>query len=206
MSAGDWAERTAAQLRMLEALLYAAPEPLAEADLAARLPEGAVVPYLLKELEAHYRHRGINLVSVGGRWQFRTAEDLAGLLRLERREPRRLSRAAVETLAIIAYHQPVTRAEIEETRGVGLSKGTLDLLMECGWVRLRGRRKAPGRPVTYGTTDAFLEHFGLESLRDLPGVDDLKAMGLLDAVPDEGDGATGDLLAPPLGEDDDEEL
>ena len=180
MSAGDWAERTAAQLRMLEALLFAAPEPLAEADLAARLPEGAVVPYLLKELEAHYRHRGINLVSVGGRWQFRTAEDLAGLLRLERREPRRLSRAAVETLAIIAYHQPVTRAEVEEIRGVALSRGTLDTLLEASWIKPRGRRDTPGRPLQWGTTEAFLDHFGLADIKELPGLEDLKAMGLLE--------------------------
>jgi len=168
-------------LRMLEALLFASDEPLAEDLLAERLPDGADVAGLLATLEADYRDRGVNLVRVTGKWMFRTAPDLSFLLRVEVRDQRRLSRAGIETLAIIAYHQPVTRAEIEEIRGVGLSKGTLDVLLETGWVRPMGRRRTPGRPVTYGTTDAFLTHFGLDSLDALPGFDELKAAGLLDA-------------------------
>ncbi len=167
-------------LRMLEALLFAASEPLDAASLAERLPEGADVPALLKDLQDAYADRGVVLVSVGGRWALRTAPDLSFLMERERVEPRRLSKAGIETLAIIAYHQPVTRAEIEEIRGVAVSKGTIDLLMEIGWVRLRGRRRTPGRPVTYGTTEAFLDHFGLESIEDLPGMEELKAAGLLD--------------------------
>ncbi|TCT12408.1 condensin subunit ScpB [Tepidamorphus gemmatus] len=168
-------------LRMLEALLFAATEPLDIATLAGRLPQGADVEGLLGELQAAYANRGVNLVKVGGRWRFRTAEDLSFLLRRDAVEQRPLSRAALETLAIIAYHQPVTRAEIEEIRGVSASKGVLDVLMETGWVRMRGRRRTPGRPVTYGTTPEFLDHFGLESLRDLPGLDELKGAGLLDS-------------------------
>ncbi len=168
-------------LRMLEALLFAAAEPLDEATLTARLPDGVDVAAALDELAESYRRRGVNLVRVAGKWALRTAPDLAHLLESVREVPRRLSKAALETLAIIAYHQPVSRAEIEEVRGVGLSRGTLDLLMEAGWVRIRGRRRSPGRPVTYGTTDAFLEHFGLEALGDLPGLDELKATGLLTA-------------------------
>ena len=174
---------TAQHLRMLEALLFAATEPLDEASIAARLPDGADVPGLVAELEAIYRHRGVNLACVAGKWQLRTAPDLRYLLESHRQETRRLSKAALETLAIIAYHQPITRAEIEEVRGVSLSKGTLDLLMEIGWVRLRGRKRSPGRPVTYGTSDAFLAHFGLEDLKALPGLEELKAAGLLEAVP-----------------------
>jgi segregation and condensation protein B len=155
-------------------------EPLDEASIAARLPEEADVPALLARLQADYGARGVNLVKVAERWQLRTAEDLRYLLQEERQETRKLSRAALETLAIIAYHQPVTRAEVEELRGVSLSKGTLDILMEIGWVRLRGRRRSPGRPVTYGITDAFLTHFGLEGQKDLPGIEELKAAGLLD--------------------------
>ena len=151
-------------LRMVEALLFAAEEPLAAEDIAARLPEDADVAVELETLQKFYSGRGVNLVTVAGRYQFRTAPDLAFLLRRELEETRRLSRAAVETLAIIAYHQPVTRAEVEELRGVGLSKGTLDLLMEAGWVRPTGRRQTPGRPVTYGTTDGFLEHFGFDNI------------------------------------------
>ena len=166
-------------LRMAEALLFAAAEPLDEATLAERLPDGADIPALLAELEAAYAGRGVNLVQVAGKWAFRTAEDLSFLMRREAVEERRLSRAALETLAIIAYHQPVTRAEIEEVRGVSISKGTLDVLMEAGWVRMRGRRRTPGRPVTYGTTEGFLEHFGLDQVADLPGLDELKAAGLL---------------------------
>ena len=174
---------TAEHLRMLEALLFAAEEPLDEASLVARLPDGAEVQALLAELAQHYEARGVNLVRLGGKWQLRTAPDLRYLLESHRQEPRRLSRAGLETLAIIAYHQPITRAEIEEVRGVGLSKGTLDILMEIGWVRPRGRKRVPGRPVTYGTSDRFLEHFGLEDLKSLPGLEELKAAGLLDAEP-----------------------
>lgn len=172
-------------VRMAEALLFAAVEPLDEATLRARLPEGADIPAILAVLAAHYAPRGVNLVRAGGRWAFRTAADLAPLLRRDAVEPRKLSRAALETLAIIAYHQPVTRAEIEQIRGVSVARGTLDVLMETGWVRLRGRRRAPGRPVTFGTTPAFLDHFGLEAVSDLPGLAELKAAGLLDGrVPD----------------------
>ncbi len=170
-------------LRMVEALLFAAAEPLDEASLAARLPAGADVTAALAALVDHYKGRGVNLIRVAGRWALRTAPDLARLLEEERQVTRRLSRAAVETLAIIAYHQPVTRAEIEEIRGVASSRGTLEVLMEAGWVRPRGRRRTPGRPVTYGTTDEFLIHFGLASLDDLPGIDELKAAGVLDTRP-----------------------
>lgn len=173
----------AQQLRMLEALLFAATEPLDEASISARLPDGADVAALLAELEAFYRNRGVNLVRVAGKWRLSTAPDLRYVLESHRQEMRKLSRAALETLAIIAYHQPITRAEIEEVRGVSLSKGTLDLLMEIGWVRLGPRRKTPGRPVTYRTSDDFLAHFGLEDLRALPGLEELKAAGLLEAVP-----------------------
>jgi segregation and condensation protein B len=170
-------------LRMLEALLFAASEPLDEAALGRSLPHGAELPTLLSELQQIYEKRGVNLVHVSGKWQFRTAADLAFLLRKEQPEQRRLSRAALETLAIVAYHQPVTRAEIEDIRGVALSKGTIDALMEVGWVKIRGRKRTPGRPVTYGTTEAFLVQFGLESVSHLPGMDELKAAGFLDAVP-----------------------
>lgn len=176
-------ERLEQLLRMAEALVFASPEPVTAAALAERLPAGSDVPALLATLERRYRSRGIVLVAIAGGWSFRTAEDLAGLLHRERREVRRLSRAALETLAIVAYHQPVTRAEIEEIRGVATSKGTLDVLIETGWVRLRGRRASPGRPVTYGTTAAFLAHFGLPSLSDLPGVAELRGAGLLDPLP-----------------------
>ena len=175
-----------AQLRIVEALLFAASEPLAEHALASALPQGANVPQLVAELQRQYESRGVNLVKVGGKWQFRTAGDLSFLLRKQAVEERRLSRAAIETLAIIAYHQPVTRAEIEDIRGVMVSKGTVDTLMEVGWVRIRGRKRTPGRPVTYGTTEAFLVHFGLENVGHLPGMDDLKAAGFLDAVPPAG--------------------
>jgi segregation and condensation protein B len=170
-------------LRMLEALLFAASEPLTEEALSHSLPQGADVPVLLAELQQIYQKRGVNLVQVSGKWQFRTASDLAFLLRKEQPEQRRLSRAAIETLAIIAYHQPVTRAEIEDIRGVAVSKGTVDALMELGWVKIRGRKRTPGRPVTYGTTEAFLVQFGLESVSHLPGMDELKAAGFLDAIP-----------------------
>lgn len=166
--------------RMIEALLFASAEPLSEADLRTHLPEDLDISAMLEALAEDYAERGVNLIKVGGKWLFRTAPDLAFLLRKELEEPRRLSRAAIETLAIIAYHQPVTRAEIEAIRGVSLSKGTLDVLMEAGWVKPRGRKRVPGRPLTFGTTEAFLIHFGLKEIRDLPGIDELKAAGLLD--------------------------
>jgi segregation and condensation protein B len=165
--------------RAVEALLFAAEAPLGLADLTGRLPQGADVEAALAALAQRYSGRGVELDCVAGRYRFRTAPDLAYLMSEVREAPRRLSRAALETLAIIAYHQPVTRAEIESVRGVGLSRGTLDHLLELGWVRMRGRRRTPGRPVTYGTTDAFLEHFSLASLADLPGAADMKAAGLL---------------------------
>ncbi|MBX6324173.1 MAG: SMC-Scp complex subunit ScpB, partial [Rhodospirillaceae bacterium] len=170
-------------LRLLEAMLFAAAEPLPERALAARLPEGAPCRELLGELQALYAGRGVNLVQRDDKWTFRTAPDLADRLRVEQKVTRRLSRAAVETLAVIAYHQPVTRAEIEEIRGVALSKGTLDTLLEAGWIKPHGRREVPGRPVTWVTTDAFLDHFSLESRDALPGLEELKAAGLLDARP-----------------------
>lgn len=170
-------------LRILEAVLFASADPVTEHYLAARLPEDADLQGLLQQLRDHYEGRGVNLVQSGKSWGFRTATDLAGQLVREREVARKLSRAAIETLAIVAYHQPVTRSEIEEVRGVGLSKGTLDVLFEEGWIRPKGKRRTPGRPVTWGTTDAFLDHFGLESLKDLPGVEELKATGLLDARP-----------------------
>ncbi len=169
----------AQQLRMVEALLFAATEPLDEASISARLPEGCDVPELLAELAELYAKRGVNLVRVGDGWRLRTADDLAFLLRQEQVEQKKLSRAGLETLAIIAYHQPVTRAEIEDIRGVSLNRGVLDVLLETGWIRMRGRRRTPGRPVTYGTTPGFLDHFSLEDIRDLPGIDELKGAGLL---------------------------
>jgi segregation and condensation protein B len=174
-------ERTE-ELRILEALLFAAEEPLDEKTLAGRLPAGIDVRALLMQLQHEYAARGVNLVRVAGKWTLRTASDLAWLLTREAVVTRKLSRAAIETLAIVAYHQPVTRAEIEDIRGVTTSKGTLDVLLETGWIRLRGRRKAPGRPVTYGTTEAFLSHFGLDALADLPGLDELKGAGLFEAA------------------------
>ncbi len=166
--------------RQVEALLFAAAGPLSVTDLERRLPEGADVAAALTALRARYAERGVQLEQVADRWRFHTAPDLASLMIEEREDPRRLSKAALETLAIIAYHQPVTRAEIESVRGVSLSKGTLDVLLEMGFVRLRGRRRTPGRPVTYGTTDGFLEHFALANLMDLPGIAEMKAAGLLD--------------------------
>jgi segregation and condensation protein B len=205
------------ELRLLEALLFAAGQPLDEATLSRRLPKDVDVKATLAALKAEYAARGVNLVRVGRKWMFRTADDLAWLLTKETVETRKLSRAAVETLAIIAYHQPVTRAEIEEIRGVVAAIGTLDVLLRTGWIRPRGRRKAPGRPITYGTTEQFLTHFGLEEVGDLPGLDELKGAGLLEgnlpagfAVPMPSDDSTlrddeepldpGDLdlgLAPP---------
>ncbi|HVX83103.1 MAG TPA: SMC-Scp complex subunit ScpB [Devosiaceae bacterium] len=178
-SAEEHLEILERHLRILEALLFASSEPLAPRELAAYLGEGADTEALLLELQRRYAPRGVNLERRGDRWAFRTAEDLGFLLRREQAESRTLSRAALETLAIIAYHQPATRAEVEEVRGVATGKGTLDLLMEAGWVKMRGRRRTPGRPVTYGTTEAFLDHFGLESLADLPGLEELKGAGLL---------------------------
>jgi len=168
------------ELRLIEALVFAAVEPLDDKALAARLPEGVDLGAAMRRLQAEYAPRGVNLVRVAGKWTFRTANDLAWLMSHESVEPKKLSRAAIETLAIIAYHQPVTRAEIEEIRGVSTSKGTLDVLLETGWIRPRGRRKTPGRPLTFGTTEAFLAHFGLESIGNLPGLDELKGTGLLD--------------------------
>jgi len=170
----------AQHLRLLEALVFAGAQALDEKDLAERLPNDADVARLLADLAELYANRGVNLVKVAGGYAFRTAPDLAEKLKIERPVTRKLSRASVETLAIIAYHQPVTRAEIEQVRGVGLSKGTLDLLFEQNWIKPMGRRRAPGKPVTWGTTDFFLEHFGLPSLDDLPGQEELKAAGLLD--------------------------
>ena len=169
------------KLRIIEALLFAAPEPLKETELALHFGKDEDVQALLEELQGLYAVRGVNLVRVAGKWAFRTADDLSYLLERQAVAQRRLSRAALETLAIIAYHQPVTRAEIEEIRGVSTSKGTLDVLLETGWVKLRGRRRAPGRPVTYGTTENFLEHFGFEQIQDLPGLRELKGAGLLDS-------------------------
>ncbi|MBP2227625.1 segregation and condensation protein B [Azospirillum agricola] len=169
------------KLRLLEALLFASADPLDEETLAARV--GPDVPALLEELRAHYAPRGVNLARTGAGWSFRTAADLAPLLRQEEEVSKKLSRAAIETLAIVAYHQPVTRAEIEAIRGVTTSKGTLDILMEHGWIRPGRRRETPGRPLTWVTTDHFLDHFGLETLRDLPSVEDLRAAGLLDSRP-----------------------
>ncbi|USG59886.1 SMC-Scp complex subunit ScpB [Sneathiella marina] len=170
-------------VRMAEALLFAASEPLDEKTLAARLPEGAEIGAILQTIQEHYQHRGVNLTRLAGKWTFLTAPDLSWMLEEERQTTRRLSRAALETLAIIAYHQPATRAEIEEIRGVGLSRGTMDVLFEAGWIRPRGRRRTPGRPVTYGITEEFLIHFGLDDIKDLPGFDELKAAGLLDSEP-----------------------
>jgi segregation and condensation protein B len=189
----DWRQN----LRMVEALLFASAEPLQPDEIAGRLPEGVDLAGLLHELQATYADRGVHLVQVAGKWSFRTAGDLSFLLARDAVEQRRLSRAALETLAIVAYHQPVTRADIEEIRGVATSSGTLDVLLECGWLRMRGRRKSPGRPITYGTTEAFLSHFGLDTVADLPGVEELKAAGLLDTrIP------TGFSVPEPLASED----
>ena len=172
--------RMADELRLLEALLFASAEPVSERVIAERLGEGADVPGLLERLRAVYQGRGVELLQANGRWSFRTAPDLVDRLKLEKLVPRKLSRAAIETLAIVAYHQPVTRAEIEEIRGVIVSSGTIDILLEEGWLKPRGRKQVPGRPVMWGTSNAFLDHFGLESIEDLPGIDELRAAGLLD--------------------------
>jgi segregation and condensation protein B len=168
-------------LRVIEAILFAAEAPVAIDKLIGFLPEGTDVAGLLSDLQTNYANRGVNLVQIAGEWTLRTAEDLSFVLRRETFEQKKLSKAALETLSIVAYHQPVTRADIEEIRGVAISKGTLDILMEIGWVKMRGRRRTPGRPVTYGTTDAFLSHFGLNEVMDLPGLYELKGAGLLDA-------------------------
>ena len=174
------AEARPEHMRLLEALLFAAAVPLDEKTLGSRLPEDVDLKASLRALQAEYSTRGVNLVRIAGKWTFRTAGDLSWLLTKEATVPRKLSRAAIETLAVIAYHQPVTRAEVEEIRGVVMSKGTFDVLMETGWIKPRGRRKVPGRPITYGTSEDFLSHFGLEQLGDLPGLEELKGSGLLD--------------------------
>ncbi|MGA2088984.1 MAG: SMC-Scp complex subunit ScpB [Stellaceae bacterium] len=168
-------------LRLLEALLFASASPVDEANIRLRLPKSADIPSLIAEIEAHYRGRGVNLVKVAGGWTMRTASDLGPRLKLEQKVQRKLSRAAIETLAIVAYHQPVTRAEIEDIRGVVVSTGTLDVLMESNWIAPKGRRETPGRPVTWVTTEAFLQHFGLSEIGDLPGMEELRAAGLIGA-------------------------
>lgn len=193
------------QLRLLEAMLFAAAEPVPDAALLDRLPDGIDLANLLEELQGMYAARGVNLVKVGKGWCFRTAPDLASHMTLERIVPRKLSRAAIETLSIIAYHQPVTRAEVEEVRGVALSKGTMDALLEAEWIRPRGRRRAPGKPVTWGTTERFLADFGLEDLTDLPGVEELKAAGLLDNRPNLGAIAMQVSDGQDEGDDDDDD-
>ncbi len=195
------------QLRILEAILFASSEPVGERVLKGRLPEGSDLNDLLTELKGFYSNRGVHLVSVGKKaWAFRTAPDLAEHLRVDAEVKRRLSRAAIETLAIIAYHQPITRAEIEEVRGVTTSKGTLDILLEAQWIKPRGRRRVPGRPITWGTTEHFLDEFGIEHLDDLPGIDELKAAGLLDSRPgimSLGRLSDGDMSEPGSSRDDD---
>ena len=192
------------QLRLLEALFFAAAAPLDEESIALRLPQGSDVPALVAELSEHYAGRGVNIVRIAGGWTLRTAPDLGPRLKLEQTVTRKLSRAAIETLAIIAYHQPVTRGEIEEIRGVIVSSGTLDVLMEAGWITPKGRRETPGRPVTWVTTDQFLTHFGLADRRDLPGIEELKAAGLIGPRPDF---TLSETAAPaePLPADEDEE-
>ncbi len=188
--------------RMVEALLFASAEPLAQPAIQERLPEGSDATQALEALRRRYQGRGVNLVRVGAGWAFRTAPDLGWLMRREAQESKRLSRAATETLAIIAYHQPVTRAEIEEIRGVSVSRGTLDLLLELDWIRLGRRRETPGRPATFVVTQAFLDHFGLESARDLPGLKELRAAGLLDsAVPTGEAGPDGEDTPDMFGEE-----
>ena len=179
-SEGDLFSKRAFALRLIEAVLFASDKPLSEAELAKKLPEGTDTLSLLRQLAEDYAERGVQLMNISGGWVFRTAADLSTSMRSFTVQPRRLSRAAVEALAIIAYHQPVTRAEIEQIRGVALSRGTLEILLEAGWIRPRGKRNSPGRPVTWGTSNEFLDHFGLARIEDLPGVEELKAAGLLD--------------------------
>lgn len=181
----------AEQERMVEAILFAGPEPMTLAQMAERMPHGCDARAALEMLRRRYESRGVHLVRIGPGWAFRTAPDLGFLMRRESHETRKLSRAAIETLAIIAYHQPVTRAEIEEIRGVSVSRGTVDMLLELDWIRLGRRRETPGRPVTFVTTQAFLDHFGLESARDLPGLKELRATGLLDSTPPSDDAEDG---------------
>ena len=190
-------------VRIAEAMVFASAEPLEESSIAARLSDGADVGAVMEELRQLYARRGVNLVRIARRWTFRTAEDLSWLLTREGEEKRKLSRAALETLAIVAYHQPVTRADIEEIRGVAVSKGALDVLMEAGWVRMRGRRKAPGRPITYGTTTEFLIQFGLDAIGDLPGLDELQAAGLFDGKLPTGYGVPHPRDEPALRADED---
>ncbi len=189
--------------RIAEALVFASAEPVSEAFIADRLPRGMDVAALMWKLKVFYNGRGVGLVQVGGNWAFRTAGDLSFVIRTDEKEPKKLSRAALEVLAIIAYHQPVTRAEIEEIRGVQTSRGTLDVLMEAGWVRFRGRRRTPGRPVTIGTTVEFLDHFGLEELRDLPGLEELKGAGLLSGRIPSNFGVPLPMMSDDLREDED---
>ncbi len=168
--------------RMVEALLFASAEPISAVEIASRLPDNVEVAALLAQLKEDYKGRGVNLIEVNGKWLFRTAKDLSFMMQAEAFEPRRLSRAALETLAIIAYHQPVTRADIEQIRGVSVARGTLDVLLQTEWIRVRGRRRVPGRPVTYGTSEKFLIHFDLSSIQDLPGLEELKGTGMLDSA------------------------
>ncbi len=168
--------------RMVEALLFASAEPISAVEIASRLPDNVEVAALLAQLKDDYKGRGVNLIEVNGKWLFRTAKDLSFMMQAEAFEPRRLSRAALETLAIIAYHQPVTRADIEQIRGVSVARGTLDVLLQTEWIRVRGRRRVPGRPVTYGTSEKFLIHFDLSSIQDLPGLEELKGAGMLDSA------------------------
>jgi segregation and condensation protein B len=198
---------TPEDVRIIEALVFASSEPLEEQTIAKRLRTGCDVKAALAEVQRQYAARGVNFVRLAGRWMFRTSPDMAWLLAREDQEKRKMSRAAIETLAIIAYHQPVTRADIEHIRGVSVSKGAVDALLEAGWIRLRGRRKAPGRPVTFGTTSAFLIHFGLDAIGDLPGVEELKDAGMFDGKLPQGFGVPrpddSDALRPdeePLGE------
>ncbi len=191
------------ELRLLEALLFASSEPLDQSALGKRMPDGVDVKAALAQLQADYALRGVNLVRIGNKWTFRTANDLSWLMTRESTETRRLSRAAIEVLAIIAYHQPVTRAEIEDIRGVVTSKGTLDVLLETGWIRPRGRRKTPGRPLTFGTTESFLSQFSLEALGDLPGLEELKGTGLLDSRLPSGFSVPAPSDDPALREDED---
>lgn len=191
------------ELRLLEALLFASTEPLEQSALAKKMPEGVNIKVALAQLQDDYALRGVNLVRVANKWTFRTAYDLAWLMTRESKETRKLSRAAIEMLAIVAYHQPVTRAEIEDIRGVVTSKGTLDVLLETGWIRPRGRRKTPGRPLTFGTTDTFLSQFNLESLGDLPGLEELKGTGLLDSRLPTGFSVPNPSDDPALREDED---
>jgi segregation and condensation protein B len=190
-------------MRIAEALLFAATEPMEEGEIARRLAEGTDVGAVMTRLREDYAQRGVNLVRVGRKWLFRTAADLGWILSRQRSDEKKLSRAALETLAIVAYHQPVTRHEIEDIRGVAISKGTLDVLLETGWVRLRGRRRAPGRPITYGTTEQFLLHFGLEQIGDLPGLEELKGAGLFDGRLPQGFGVPQPSDALELREDED---